>query len=141
MSNAAMSLAVDRLSKALDPKAGILAEIGADTIADYQLFDDDLLLGTYIRPERTKGGIWLTDKAKDEDRYQGKAGLLIKAGPAAWKYDVSGQYPFEGEVPALHSWLVYRASEGWEISLNGVSCRIIRARHIRGVISDPSVIW
>lgn len=141
MSNAAISLSIDRLSKASDPKLSLIAEIGQATIDDYQLFDDDLLLGTYIRPEKTKGGIIITAKAKDEDRYQGKAGLLMKAGPTAWKYDASGQYAFEGKVPELHSWLVYRASEGWEISINGVSCRIIRARHIRGVITDPSVIW
>ncbi len=141
MRNAAISLSIDRLSRASDPKLAVIHEIGQDVIDDYRLFDDDLLLATYIRPERTAGGIILTDKAKEEDRYQGKAGLLLKAGPTAWKYDHSGVYHFEGEQPALHSWLIYRASEGWEMALKGVSCRIIRAKFIRGVVTDPTVIW
>lgn len=141
MGNAAISLSIGRMSKASDPKQAIIGEIGESTLAEYRLFDDDVLLGTYIRPEKTAGGIIIPDKLKEEDRYQGKVGLLLKAGPTAWKYDRSGAYLFEGEPPQINDWVIYRASEGWEMALNGVSCRIISAKLIRGVVSDPSVIW
>ena len=141
MSNAAISLSIDRMSKADDPRQAIIKEIGKANLDGYRLFDDDVLLGTYVRPEKTKGGIILTSKSKDEDRFQGKVGLLLKCGPTAFKYDRSGAYDFEGDKPAVGDWAVYRASDGWEMALNGVSCRIIRASMLRGIVSDPSSIW
>lgn len=140
MSNALMTQTIERISQALDPKKGILDELkGAHE--KYTLYDDDVLVATYIRPEKTAGGIIMTTRAKEEDRYQGKAGLLLKIGPAAFKYDRTGQYSFEGDPPAVMDWVVYRPSDNWEISLNGVSCRVIRSSMLRGSIADPALIW
>lgn len=141
MSNARMTQSINRLAMADDPKQAIVDEIGEAAIDGYRLFDDDLLLATYIRPEKTKGGIYLIDKTKEEDRFQGKVGLLLKSGPTAWKYDRSGSYAFEGEAAQSMDWVVYRASEGWEISINGVSCRLVSSKNIRGRVADPTVIW
>lgn len=150
MSNAAMAQSIDRLSRATDPKTAIIKEIGQDVIDSYRLLEDDVLIGTYIRPERTKGGIILTDRSKEEDRFQGKVGLLLKMGPTAFRYDRSGLYNaydkskpnWEGcEAPQVGDWVVYRMSDAWEVSLRGVSCRIIRASLLRGAISDPMIIW
>lgn len=135
-----MSQRVQELSKSLDIKEAILEAVGT-AVEQYTLFDDDVLLATYIRPEKTKGGIIMPERVKDEDRFQGKAGLLLKCGPTAFRYDRSGMYNFEGDAPKLHDWVVYRPSDGWEIALNGVSCRIIRASMLRGAVEDPSVIW
>jgi co-chaperonin GroES (HSP10) len=41
----------------------------------------------YRKPEKSKGGIILTDKTKQEDDYQGRCGLVIAAGPDAYKGD------------------------------------------------------
>ena len=91
--------------------------------------------------EKTKGGIIITSKAKDEDRFQGKVGLLLKKGPTAFKYDKSGHHYYEGKAPDVHDWVVYRPSDGWEIGLNGVACRVIRSAMLRGVVTDPETIW
>jgi len=135
-----MSQRIQELSKSLDIKESILKALGS-AVDQYRLFDDDVLLATYIRPEKTAGGIIMPERVKDEDRFQGKAGLLLKCGAAAFKFDRSGMFKFEGEAPNIHSWVVYRPSDGWEIALHGVSCRIIRSVMLRGVIDDPSVIW
>lgn len=140
MSNALMSQTIVQLAGADDPKQALIDKVSG-VIDGVTLLGEQLLLATYIRSNRTKGGIYLTEKAMEEDRFQGKVGLLLKCGPTAFKYDETGQYAFEGEPPALHSWLVYRASEGWEIGLNGVSCRIISARYIRMIVDNPTVIW
>lgn len=136
-----MTLSINRLSQADDPKRGLLETIGVQNIESYRLFEDDVLIGTYIRPEKTKGGIILTDNAKQEDRFQGKVGLLLKVGPMAFKFDKSGQYHLEGDKPAVGDWVIYRPSDAWEISINGVSCRIIRSCLIRGAVNDPATIW
>lgn len=136
-----MSQTLLKVAQADDPREGLLKQLGNTAVEHYQLMEDDILLATYIRPEKTKGGIILTQQNLGEDRFQGKVGLLVKKGPAAWKFDRTNQYPFEGDVPEIGAWCVYRASEGWEIGLNGVSCRIIRASLVRGVVADPSVVW
>lgn len=141
MSNAAISLAIDKISKAQDPKKALVEQIGELAIRGYKLMEDDVLLATYIRPEKTKGGIILTAKTKDEDRFQGKVGLLLKKGPTAFKYDRTGHHYYEGDAPEIHDWVVYRASEGWEIALNGVSCRVIKSSALRGAVTDPETIW
>jgi co-chaperonin GroES (HSP10) len=141
MSNAAISISIEKLSKADDPKKALIDQIGELAIQGYELMEDDVLLATFVRPEKTKGGIIITPKAKEEDRFQGKVGLLLKKGPTAFKYDKSGHHYYEGEPPKIHDWVVYRPSEGWEIALNGVSCRLIRSAMIRGKVRDPETIW
>lgn len=141
MSNAAMSQAIRRMAQAEDPKQAILDAIGHEVLDGIKMHEDDVLLGTYIPPEKTKGGIILTERAMDENRFQGKVGLLLKSGPTAWKYDRSGQYAYDGTPPQIGDWLIYRASDGWEIGLNGVSCRLIRASLTRSSVQDPSMIW
>lgn len=140
MSNALMSNRLLELSQADDVKK-MLIEMTREVVDTYELFDDDVLLGTYIEPEKTAGGIIKTHKALDESRWQGKVGLLLKIGPGAFKYDRSGVFKFEGKTPELHTWCVYRGSDGWEIGLNGVSCRIIRANALRGHGVNPKHIW
>jgi hypothetical protein len=140
MSNALMANTLLALSQADDVKKALIDKT-KDVVASYKLFDDDVLLGTYIEPEKTAGGILKTQRMLDESRFQGKVGLLLKIGPSAFKYDRSGVFQFEGDKPALHTWCVYRASDGWEISLNGVSCRIIRANALRGHGVNPKDIW
>ena len=102
---------------------------------------DRVILKTVEAEETTKGGIILTAKTKDEDRFQGKVGLLLKKGPTAFKYDRTGHHYYEGDAPEIHDWVVYRASEGWEIALNGVSCRVIKSSALRGAVTDPETIW
>lgn len=140
MSNAQMANTLLALAQAPDIKQALIDRTAA-VVEGYKLFDDDVLLATYVEPEKTGGGILKIQKSLDESRFQGKVGLLLKAGPAAFKYDRSGVYKFEGDVPDIHSWCVYRMSDGWEISLHGVSCRIIRANALRGVVANPTDIW
>lgn len=153
MSNAILAQTMIMMSEMDNPAEAIIKGIGRDVIDAYQLFEDDILLWTYIAPSVTAGGIIKPQSVTDEDRYQGKAGLLLKMGPTAFKYDRSGAYEASAPPPDLGSWLVYRPSDAWEVALGktrpekGIgnktlaSCRIIRSSMVRGVISDPSWIW
>lgn len=44
-----------------------------------------LLVLQYVRPERSSGGIIFADKTKDEDKWQGRVGLVLATGPACWR--------------------------------------------------------
>lgn len=121
----------------VDPRDKVLEEIG--DIADFELFHNQVLVAVYIRPERTKGGIILTDQHRDEDRYQGKVGLILKTGPDAF-HDPSGKW-FKGVEFNDLDWVVFKPSEGWSITINGRLCRMLDDTNIRARIQHPDMAW
>jgi co-chaperonin GroES (HSP10) len=92
-----------------------------------------------VRPEKTKSGLYLTDANRDEDKIQGKVGLLVKLGPIAFD-DMSGQW-FQGVDVDLNDWIVFRPSDGWSVTVNGVLCRMIEDVNVRGKIPHPDMVW
>jgi len=68
-----------RMNHSVDPKKVILDEMG--DISKVELFNNQVLVAIYMRPEKTASGILLPGQTRDEDKYQGKAGLVIKLGP------------------------------------------------------------
>ena len=103
------------------------------------LTGDRVLVGTYARPSKTEGGIYLSDAVAIEDRWQGMVGLLLACGPAAFKYD--GSFAYEGDPPKAGSWLVYKPADGVEIAWRKASCRIIRSENILATITDPLLVF
>jgi co-chaperonin GroES (HSP10) len=119
-----------------DPKNKLLDELG--DLSEIELFHNQVLLAVYIRPQKTKSGLYLTDKHTDEDRFQSKVGLLVKSGPQAFEQD--GNW-FSGVDFKDHDWLVFRPSDGWSITVNGVLCRIFDDINIRGRVPHPDAVW
>jgi len=137
-------------------KAKLLADLGP-VIHGIKLQRNRCLVATYLRPNVTGGGIILTTKTGEEERWQGKVGLLLKIGPSAFDYEEIHQYM--GEVgadidgahrafgiPQVGDWVVYRTSETHEMGIEVVpgvcaSCRQIFDDSIIMAINDPSVIW
>jgi hypothetical protein len=147
-------------------KARLLREL-TPVIEGIELQRNRCLVATYIRPNITRGGIIITDKQSEEDRWQGKVGLLLKVGPTAFDYeelhqradalldDPEGvddvdearqQAAAELNLPRVGDWVAYRTSETHEVGIEvaqGVcaSCRQIYDESIVMVVSDPSKIW
>lgn len=119
-----------------DPRAKIRAELG--DLSGVELFHNQVLLAVYIRPQKTKSGLYLTDAHTDEDRYQSKVGLLVKKGPLAFEQDGSW---FHGLEFQEDDWLVFRPSDGWSITVNGVLCRIFDDINIKGRVPHPDAVW
>src|SRR6266567_1406277 len=124
-----------------DPKGALLRAVG-----DYSGFKPLLglvLVATYISPEKTKGGIIRPDRTLAEDRYQGKVGLVLKTGPMAF-HDY-GVTKFAGVTAQPGDWVMYRASDGFELFFvddngrDGTPCRIIEDVLIMAKIDDPSL--
>lgn len=120
-----------------DPAETLLTEIG--DLKEIELFNNQVLVGVYIRPKKTKSGIFLTDQTTDEDRYQSKVGLLLKLGPRAFEANDEGW--FAGETFTPGEWLVFRPSDGWQITVNGVLCRILNDTQVRGRVKHPDQVW
>ena len=119
-----------------DPKDEVLESIG--DLSSVELFHNQVLLAIYLRPTKTKSGLILTDQHVDEDRYQSKIGLLVKRGPLAFEQD--GNW-FSGLTFNDHEWLLFRPSEGWSVTVNGVLCRIFDDVNIKGRVSHPDAVY
>lgn len=124
-----------------DPKEVILAALKGHLDKVETLYGSRVLVAT--APAMTKiGSIYTTDKSKDESRFQGKAGLLLRVGPTAFKYDPRyPSYEWEGSCPLVGNWVYYWNSSLREIGIGGVSCRIGYDSDIIGVVSDPEAIY
>jgi len=120
-----------------DPRDEIIKKIG--NLDNIEIFNNQLLVGIYIRPEKTKGGIIITDQSRDEDKFQGKVGLVLKKGPDAF-VDESGKW-FKGMDVEVGDWIVLRPSDGWALNIHGVECRLIEDTLVRIRIPEPDNVW
>jgi len=121
----------------VDPKQKLLQDLG--DLSNIEIFNNQILVAVYIRPTKTKSGLYLADRTIDEDRYQGKVGLLVGMGPSAF-HDESGQW-FDQAAFNMHDWLVFRPSDGWNITINGVLCRMLSDTQVKMRVPAPDVAW
>lgn len=132
-----------------NPKTELLKKVG--NIDWLKLRANQVLCAVYIRPNefKIKGGttLYLPDKTVDEDRFQSKVGLIIKMGPLAFVDDENTKF-LDADKCKLHDWIVYRASDGWMMTITGdgsesgrVLCRVFVESDVRAVISEPDAIW
>ena len=105
-----------------DPKNEIWKAIG--DLSDFQLFGNEVLVAIYIRPQKTSSGIFLTDNYRDEDKWQGKIGLVLKKGNTSLVDPT--------DMVEVNDWVLFRPSDGWGLTVNGVMCRLLDDRVIRG---------
>lgn len=150
-----------------------LDELTAKLMADLKpvvdgikLLRNRVLVATYIRPEKTSGGIIRPDQAREEDKWQGKAGLILAIGPIAFDFeeiadeahaacrnDPDRDYEAHHadacaahHIPQVGDWVFFRGSDTWDSGLQvapgvGAHCRFIYDDAIIGKIADPATIW
>jgi co-chaperonin GroES (HSP10) len=116
-----------------DPKDALLNSLGDMT--GIELFHNQVLLAVYIRPQKTKSGLILTDSTTAEDRFQSKIGLLVKSGPQAFQQD--GTWFTNLTFSEGYDWLLFRPSDGWSVTINGILCRIFDDINIKGRVPHP----
>lgn len=121
----------------VDPKKKLLEDIG--DLSKVEIFNNQILVAVYLRPEKTKSGIHLPDSHRSEDRVQSKVGLVVKKGPDAFN-DPDGKW-FNGYTVNVDDWIVFRPSDGWSITVNGILCRILDDVNVRGRIDHPDCVW
>lgn len=128
---------IEQISQAADPKKAIIAAVG--DLSGTKIAADLVLLGTYIRNERTAGGIIRPKEVLEEDEHQGKVGLVLAAGPLAyadWEDDAA-----RGQMAQQHSWVVYAIKDAWPVQINGTACRFIPYDKIRMQLTEPSMVF
>lgn len=116
----------------------IKSELG--DLTEFDVFGTNVLVVTYVQSEKTVGGIIRIGKSIDEDRHQGKVGLVIKMGQDAFKYDGMGN-PFEGRAPKIGEYVMFHTSDARELGIRGVSCKLVHSELIRMKVPSPDAMY
>ena len=133
----AMRKATMKMHHDVDPKKDLLDRIG--DISEMELFHNLIRVAMYVRPEKTASGIHLPNSVRKEDEYQGKVGLVLKVGPMAFVDDAVNS--FGGIKVSPGEWVTFRTSDGFQITINGVLCRMLQDSHIKTRIPDPDYVF
>lgn len=104
----------------------------------YEIAGNRVLLGVYIRPDKTKGGIILTDTTRDEEKNIGKACVVLALGPTAFESDE--KYDFKGFRAEVGDWVAVHVYEARPVIVNGHPCRIARDSDIVMKIPAPDSV-
>jgi co-chaperonin GroES (HSP10) len=124
-----------QLALATNPKEALLEAVG--DLSEIDVFHNQILVGIYIRPEVTKGGIIRPGQNIDEDEYQGKVGLVLKTGPTAFLSNETTD--FMGQTVNVGDWIVYRVGDGWQVMVNGTACRMLTDRTLKMRAKNPEI--
>lgn len=121
----------------IDPAKDILDRIGS--LEDFPIMGNRVLVAVYKRPERTMSKIILPDQTRAEDEHQGKAALVLKKGPAAFKTDE--HYDFQGDDVNPGDWISLWVTDGRKVTINKVLCRVVRDQDIVMKIPAPDAVF
>lgn len=131
-------VAAIKMVHATDPREAILAQTRA-YVDNMDVLGARLLIATYIRPEKTAGGIILTAKTRDEDDYQGKVGLVLKLGPIAFTEDADHQW---GDVkPKVGDWVLVSIGDTRRLQVGQNPCRFVQDVNVQAIIKDPDAVY
>jgi co-chaperonin GroES (HSP10) len=120
-----------------DPKQIVFDALG-ESMEGLELLQNDVLVVTAPTLTMSRGGIIMTHKSKNEQRFQGKTGLVVKLGEIAFKDE--SRWPNEESRPKVGDWVFFRNSDSSECGINGISCRFIDDTFVKGRVSTPDAI-
>ena len=121
-----------------DPREVIWQAVGKD-IDDIQMLGARVLVATYVRPDKTASGIYLSDRTRGEDEYQGRVGMVLKMGPLAFVDDENHKW---GDLrPKIGYWIFLNIGDARRMTLNKHPVRIVEDVHIAGLLTQPDVAW
>lgn len=120
-----------------DPKAAILQDL-SPYLGQIEVLGARVLVAVYVRPKQSAGGIYLPDKTVDEDRYQGKVGLVLSLGPIAFQDDATHRF---GTIkPEVGDWVVFSVGDTFGLELGKRRCRSVEDVDIHMVLPRPDMI-
>ena len=125
-----------QMNHEVDPAKDLMDKLG--DISGIEIFNNEVLVAVYLRPEKTKGGVILSTGARNEDKYQSKIGLVVKAGNSAFEEDGSW---FRGVSVQEGDWVLFRPSDGYEMKIGEATVRLFLDTAIRGKVKHPDLVW
>jgi co-chaperonin GroES (HSP10) len=120
------------------PRDTIWAEVRPH-LDDVRVLGARVLVAVYVRPEKTKSGLFLTSKSVEEDKYQGKVGMVLALGPIAFQDDAS--HRFGSVTPQVGDWVVYNVGDTFAMEIGERRCRAVEDVDIAMIIQHPDGVW
>ncbi len=120
-----------------DPKRMLFKALGP--LGDSIVLHSQVLVAGYVRPGKTKGGIFLTDRAVEEDRFQGNIGMVIALGKGAFKDDPVAK--FHGDSLKVGDWVMYLPADGVALAIREVPCRLFQDTRILMKVDNPEIYY
>jgi len=127
-------MAIGKMRHEVDPRVEIMRQLV--DLKQVDVFNDMVLVAVYERPSKTASGIILASQTKDEDKYQGKAALIVKLGPLA-----NIEKDTRGGALAVGDWIAIRPSDGWPLNINQKLCRLISEKGVHLRIPSPDAVY
>lgn len=123
-----------------DPREDIMEGLPKDW-DKIEVIGTDVLVGHYVRPEKTRGGIILAEKGmRDEEQYQGKAALVLKKGPRAFIKDST--HDWGDVVPQVGDWIAIWTSENQHpLELGDRRCRVVEDVNCKLILPRPDIVY
>lgn len=106
---------------------------------DLSVLHSQVLVMGYVPPSISKGGIILTDKSTEEERFQGNIGLVVGLGAGAFKDDNIAQ--FNGDSLQIGDWVMYVAADGVSLFIREVPCRLFSDTRILMKVTSPEIYY
>jgi hypothetical protein len=133
-------LAAMRMVHDEPPDKVIWREVGS--LDQIEVVGQYVLVCAYIRPAtRTIGGIEIPETATEEDRYQGRVGMVLKLGHTAFKDTERPPVDFGGFRCEPGQWIVYRPSDGVRFQIGKRDCRLIADVHVKMRLGTPDEVY
>lgn len=120
-----------------DPRATIMEDC-APHLSGVKVLGARVLVGVYVPPESTKGGIILTTNSRTESNYQGKVGLVLALGPLAFADDAT--HRFGSLKPRVGDWVVFNVGDTFGMEFGQRRVRNVEDVDIHMIIQDPDCI-
>lgn len=119
-------------------KRRIWARIG--NLSGIRLYGNRVLVAIWVPGEKKTGSIILVDNTADEDKWQGKTGMVVGLGPQAFKSDENRTFLPE-EIPVLGDWVLMRKGDGHMLQVWGHECMMMDDTAIRAVLDRPDAVY
>jgi co-chaperonin GroES (HSP10) len=120
-----------------EPKAAIWKDI-EPYLGDVEVLGARVLVAVYVRPKQSAGGIYLPDRTVDEDKYQGKVGLVLALGPIAFEDDAT--HRFGAIKPEVGDWVVFSVGDTFGLEIGTRRCRSVEDVDVHLIIDRPDMI-
>lgn len=99
----------------------------------------DIIVAVYDRAgKKTAGGIIIAD-TNEEDRHQGKIGLVLSVGPMCAKHPDWLDW-FGGTPPKVGDWVGLNIRDGHSFLLGKSTCRSVEWKYLRMQLDVPDLV-
>lgn len=127
------------IAETIGPRDKVLLAALKGDHKNLTVLHSQVLVAGHIPSNRTAGGIFKTDRAIEEERWQGAIGLVIGLGKGAFKDNSIAQ--FHGEKLKLGEWVMYLPADGVALSINQVPCRLFQDTRILMKVDNPEIYY